>query len=224
MKDALLLTCLCAALCACATPAAPTAAPSPPASAPATPAPAAPASSDPAAPPAAEAPAPPAATNLAPSTVCANHGVKGGAVALYPRIIPREASPKVEAVADALQLRLRDTIAAAMPGKPIETCPKPQRVCPQGGCDGLGIGVLLLHKGDSCAALGLINTPGRSVIKIVEWGGKTDLKLTQVEYREPPESQVIVHDFIPCDELLDNLQERTPALIQAIQSNAALVQ
>jgi hypothetical protein len=226
MKDALLITCLCAALCACATPAAaPTATSAPAAAAPAA-APAAPAPTAASAPaadaPAADAPA--AATNLSPSTVCANHGVKGGAVALYPRIIPREASPKVEAVADALQLRLRDTIAAAMPGKPIETCPKPQRVCPQGGCDGLGVGVLLLHKGDSCAALGLINTPGRSIIKIVEWGGKTDLKLTQVEYREPPESQVIVNDFIPCDELLDNLQERTPALIQAIQSNAALVQ
>lgn len=180
----------------------------------------------PSAPAAPKAPAPVEVVTQAPSappTVCVEHGVKGGAVALYPRVIPRQASPEVDALADQLQARVKQTIGAAMPGAPISTCPKPQRVCPQGGCDGLGVGILLLHKGDGCAALALINTPGRSVINLVQWAGKTELKQTRVDYREPPESQVIIEDFVPCAELIDSLQENEARVVQAIQTNANLV-
>ncbi len=157
---------------------------------------------------------------MSPSTVCALQGSPQGTVLLYPRLIPRKASAEVEQLADQLQIRVGQTLGLATPNRPVDVCPKPGRSCPQGGCQGLGVGVLLLHQGSACAAVALISTPGRSDTELVPWAGKVELKDNTVAFREPPESLVTIDDFVPCDELLQDLKAGEAGVIKVIQQTA----
>jgi hypothetical protein len=157
-----------------------------------------------------------------PATVSTSGGVKGGAVVLWPRVIPSSQADALKPIAAQLQDQMEKLVKQTLPNAPIDKRPAPQRVCPQGGCEGLGVGVLLIHNQNGCAALGLLSSPGRTIISIHPWAGEVELKQTRVEFREPPESQVIVKDFVPCDQLLAHTQANEPNLLTEIKAQGTL--
>ena len=78
------------------------------------------------------------------------------------------------------------------------------------------MGVLLVHSRGGCAAVALIASPGKSAAHMVPWIGTVALKGQMVRFRAPPESEVIVRDFVPCDQLVSRLTERESDLRAAI--------
>jgi hypothetical protein len=121
---------------------------------------------------------------------------------LWPRIIPRsEVDPSAE-LAASVQARLVEVARRVFPGRELDVRPKGERSCPEGGCKGGSLGVLLLKSGSSgCALVFLIGKPLRAPIKLVPWLGKLDLKKDEVGFRDPPESQVTIRDYAACEDV-----------------------
>src|SRR5436190_1657928 len=84
-------------------------------------------------------------------------GVDGGTVVFWPRIVPRSSDPTTHDLAAAVQGRAADIARKAAPGKPPDVRPEPERVCPRAGCVGVSVGVLLVRRGDACAAAALVS-------------------------------------------------------------------
>ena len=147
-------------------------------------------------------------------------GEEGGVVVLWPRIIGRSEEGRSEDIAAALQQRLREVVARALPGRPVDVRPEPERVCPQGGCRTVNVGVLLLREQAGCAVLALVGGAGRSAISIVPWAGDVELRSATVPFRDPPEDEVRVKDFTPCGEILGALSQREAEVEAAIRAAA----
>lgn len=147
-------------------------------------------------------------------------GTEGGVIVFWPRIIPYPTSEETRAIAAAVQGRLRAIVAEALPGRPIDVRPEPERVCPQTGCRAMTVGVLLLHEGSGCAALALVAGSGKSSTTIVPWVGRVKVHDSDVPFRDYPENHVTVTDFASCSTLLAQLEERKPEIIAAIQARA----
>lgn len=185
---------------------APVAAPAP------TPAPATPA-------PAATRPAP-APETLEERQVSKSAGVAGGVTVLWPRIIPREIVDENRDLAAALQQQMRRIVEKHLPGRPIDFRPEPERVCPQGGCAGASVGLLLSRSGHGCLVLALVSGPGASPTKIVPWVGKVQLRADTIGFREWPESQIVVSDFVPCNALLTTMDAGEASVAAALKAAA----
>ena len=141
-----------------------------------------------------------------PPTVSASAGPAGGVVVLWPRVIPSEGSDALDGVAAQLQGYLADLAAKAVPGKSIETRPKPERTCPQAGCDAIAVGAVLAHReGKGCVAVATVSAPGRSPVRLVPLAGKMEIAHAEVDFREPPESEMNIKDFERCEELLGRI-------------------
>jgi len=147
-------------------------------------------------------------------------GAAGGVTVLWPRVIERSPSGESTAIAAALQQRVRDLVAEALPGTTVDVRPEPERVCPQAGCLGVSVGVLLLREQDGCAALALVSRPGRSAATLVRWSGDVQLRGASVPFREPPENAVTVSDYTPCGELTGDLAPRDADVVEAIRAAA----
>lgn len=133
-------------------------------------------------------------------------GEKGGVVLLWPRVVPRSATDALRPVAAEVQARLRRIVARALPGRPIDQRPEPERACPRAGCDAMTVWAVVTGKPEGCAVVLLTANPGSSPTWIKPWGGRVELRNLSVPFRDPPESQVIVRDFADC---------RTPAFLDA---------
>lgn len=147
-------------------------------------------------------------------------GVEGGVIVFWPRVLPEPTSEEMRATAAALQARLRAIVAEALPGRSIDVRPEPERVCPQAGCRAMTVGVLLVHREMGCAALALVAGPGTSSTTIVPWVGRVRLHDSVVPFREYPENYVEVDDMVSCSTLLEQLEERKPEIVAAIQARA----
>jgi hypothetical protein len=132
-------------------------------------------------------------------------GERNGVTILWPRMIPSGATGHLNPQAIALQDHLTLLTETTLVGRPRDVRPSPERVCPQAGCRGISVGVLLVHTRGGCAAVALVTPPGRSASVLVPWIGRVTLKRDMVRFREPPESQVIIRDFVPCAELSAHL-------------------
>jgi hypothetical protein len=163
-----------------------------------------------------EAPPAPATSHAGPK-ISRSVGEAGGVVLLWPRIIPATDRQDIHALAARLQARLGASVRKVAPGKALDVRPSPQRVCPQAGCVAASVGVLLVHQKKGCVAVGLVSRPGRSPAKMVQWGGKVDLKALEAAFRAPPESQITVRDFAPCEGLIDDLFSNEKALEAALR-------
>jgi hypothetical protein len=137
-------------------------------------------------------------------------------VLLWPRVIPSAETAALRAVAQPLHQRLFQLIQRALPGRHIDIRPEPQRVCPQAGCEGIAVGVLLLAHGSGCVAVVQVSPPGRSAARQVAWVGDVRLTRDEVAFREPPEQHVLVKDYAACDRLLEDAQAREDQVILAI--------
>ena len=121
---------------------------------------------------------------------------------LWPRIIPSAQAEQTSELAAKVQVQVTALARRTMPGRALDVRPKGERSCPETGCPGGSLGVLLIRKGEGCAAVALVGVPGRSKLRLAAWAGQLELKKYEVEFRDPPESQVRVVDFVPCAALV----------------------
>lgn len=147
-------------------------------------------------------------------------GVEGGVVVLYPRVIPSKHTVPMRAPATAVQRALQSWAAEALPGRPQDVRPEPERVCPRGtGCLGVAVGALLLTDGKGCAVLLRTSAPGKSAQFLTPWVGETKLKKPNpVPFREPPESHVTIYDFQPCAKVAEQLDAQKALIVDAIRN------
>lgn len=146
-------------------------------------------------------------------------GPKGGVVVLWPRIVPATQDPKLLDAAKQLQDRLAASAAVAWPGVEIEVRPAPERVCPKGtGCKAIAVGAVLGWSEGGCVAAATVSPPGESPATLVPWAGELTLKAKTSPFREPPESQLTVIDFTPCDGLVAEAKAHELVLVDAIKA------
>lgn len=170
--------------------------------------------------PTAPPPAAPGPESAEERHVSKSAGVAGGVTLLWPRIIPREIVDENRDLAAALQQRMKTIIEKHLPGRPIDYRPEPERVCPKTGCAGVSVGLLLSRSGQGCLVLALISRPGASPTRIVPWVGKVTLRADTVGFREWPESQITVADYIPCNSLLTTMDAQEAAVGEALKAAA----
>jgi hypothetical protein len=161
-------------------------------------------------------PTPPPASGDAPE-ISRSRGEKGGVVVFWPRIWPKSDDPAVKDLATKLQQKLKEMAEKAVPGRPIDVRPEPERVCPRDGCAATTVGAVLIHKNKACAAVAVVSGPGTSPGRILPWSGAVKLAQESVPFREPPEEQVTVDDFGSCAKLMEGTAERDAAITQYIK-------
>ncbi len=145
-------------------------------------------------------------------------GAAGGIVVLWPRIIPSSIAEENTALAGQLQAKVRAVAEKALPGRPIDVRPKPERVCPKAGCDAMSINILFTKTSSACAAVALINAPGTSPTKLMQWGGEVELKSDTIQFRDMPENFVKITDYVPCDQLLTSMAAQDQFVEAAIRA------
>lgn len=167
-------------------------------------------------------PAPqPVPESLEERNVSKSAGTPGGVTVLWPRIVPRDIVDDNRGLASALQEQMKRIVEKHLPGRPIDFRPEPERVCPKTGCDGVSVGLLLSRQNQGCLVLALVSRPGPSPTKIIPWVGKVQLRADTVGFREWPESQITVSDYVPCTSLLTTMDAQEPAIAAALQAAAA---
>lgn len=148
-------------------------------------------------------------------------GEEGGVVVLWPRVIPTDGAEAVADQAAGLQQRLRNIAESSLPGRSLDVRPSPERACPYRGCKGVSIGAVLAHSGRGCAVVALVSQPGQSPYRLVAWTKNTRLRASVVPFREPPESQIEVGDYRPCDSLEEELSELDETVSAAVREAGA---
>jgi hypothetical protein len=147
-------------------------------------------------------------------------GVAGGVVVLFPRIIPSAIAGENQSYALAIQQKMKQVVEKALPGRPIDVRPSPERVCPKAGCEAMSIGVLFTRQNNSCIAVALVNAPGVSQTKLVPWGGEVTLKADPIQFRDPPENFVTIKDYANCDQLLAEMANQDSFVEAAVRAAA----
>jgi hypothetical protein len=167
-------------------------------------------SSSPAASPPMAAPAPTIAAHASGDApeISRSTGSAGGVVVLWPRIVGDKsgaAESETRQLASRLQRRLQTLVARALPGRPVDVRPEPERVCPRSGCSAIAVGAVLSRSGGGCAVAALVSEPGQSAARLVPWAGKITLRHPTVPFRQPPEQELSVDDYQNCGALDDDL-------------------
>lgn len=148
-------------------------------------------------------------------------GAAGGIVVLWPRIIPGTIAEENTAIATQVQAKVKALAEKALPGRPIDVRPKPERVCPKAGCDAVSINVLFTRNSTACVAVAIINAPGTSSTKLIPWGGGVELKSDTIQFRDMPENFVKIKDYVPCDQLITSMAEQDQFIEAALRAAAA---
>lgn len=147
-------------------------------------------------------------------------GAAGGIVVLWPRIIPGTIAEENAAIAAQVQAKVKAVAEKALPGRPVDVRPKPERVCPKAGCDAMSINVLFTRNSTACVAVAIINAPGTSSTKLIPWGGTVELKSDTIQFRDMPENFVKIKDYVPCDQLVTSMAEQDQFIEAAIRAAA----
>jgi hypothetical protein len=147
-------------------------------------------------------------------------GQAGGIVILWPRIIPSAIAEENAALAAQVQQKVKAVAEKALPGRPVDVRPKPERVCPKAGCDGMSVNVLFTKNSSACVAVALINAPGTSPTKLIGWGGTVELKSDTIQFRDMPENFVKIKDYVPCDQLITSMAAQDQFIEAAIRAAA----
>lgn len=133
-------------------------------------------------------------------------GQKGGVVVLWPRIIPKSDDPAIADIALRVQNRLARI--AEKSSSNVDRRPSPERVCPRGeGCQAVSVGAVLAVKDKGCAVVAVVGPPGTGNVSLVPLAGTVQLRSDSVQFRDPPESEVTVQEFVPCEKLLADLEQ-----------------
>ena len=62
-----------------------------------------------------------------------------------------------------------------------------------------------------------VTPPGESEMTLLPWIGAVETPAS-VPFRSPPEEEVIVHDFVPCDDLAGRSNASREALIDSVRA------
>lgn len=131
-------------------------------------------------------------------------GTPGGVVVLWPRILPRSEDPVVLELATLVQARLAKLAGAS--ADPVDRRPAPERVCPKGeGCAAASVGAIVAIKDKGCALVALVSKPGISPAQLIPWAGRVKLRNPTAVFRDPPENEVTIEEFVPCEKLRADL-------------------
>jgi len=142
------------------------------------------------------------------ASVSRSRGHAGGAVVLWPRVVPDTHEPSVIALAQDLQNRLAAMAARTLSDKRLNVRPQPERVCPLKGCRAVSISVMLGHQDGGCVAVAMISEPDvEAATLLVPWAGEVELRTRSIPFREPPENRLTVREFVPCEELVNHLDD-----------------
>jgi len=151
--------------------------------------------------------------------VSRTRGKPGGWVVLWPRIVPESNDAQLIDLAKKLQQRLSTMATRTISDKKFSVRPHPERVCPQAGCKAVSISVMLGHQDGGCVAVAMLGDPGNEeYTSLIPWAGTVELRSTSIAFRQPPEDKLSVKEFVPCDELLNFLDNT--AVENAIASMA----
>ncbi len=150
--------------------------------------------------------------------ISTSRGENGGAVVLYPRIIPASEDPEVLRIAAAIEAHTDALVRATRPKTPVDTRPAPERVCPQAGCKGVSVGSVLVHNGDTCAVAAWVAAPGRSPARPLAWSPGLTTKQASVPFREPVENALAIQDYQHCSTIVASLSARDEAVAEAIRA------
>jgi hypothetical protein len=138
-----------------------------------------------------------------------SRGREGGAIVLYPRVIPRGDDPELARLAELVQRRL-GSIAASVHGDAVERRPAPERVCPREGCMARSLGAVVARNAGGCTVVAVVGEPGPEPLRLVPWAGTVRLSAERVPFREPPESAITVTEHAKCTELIEALEANAP--------------
>ena len=140
-----------------------------------------------------------------------HRGKKDGLIVLWPRVVPgepeTEVPPEVHDVAVQVHQRLGQIAARAGDEGKLVIRPEPERTCPQKGCRAVSLGAVLGFYEGGCFAVGLIGHPEGGHVRMVPWGGEVLASSRHVAHREPPESALMVEEFVPCGQLVASLDD-----------------
>ncbi len=140
-------------------------------------------------------------------TISRSRGKKGGVVVLWPRIVPQTDDTTVAALGAELQARLTQVANDALDSKMVGVRPEPERVCPLAGCRAVSLNVVLGHQDGGCFAVGLLGSPQAGSIQLFPLAGSVRASAREVGFRDAPENKLLVTEFVPCDELMNTLDD-----------------
>jgi hypothetical protein len=143
-------------------------------------------------------------------------GPVGGAIVLWPRVIPADITDLHRALVQEVQTHARVAVQQALRGRTVEVRPEPERACRRSGCDATSVSVVFTRHGDGCAAVAVIGPPGPVEVRLVAWAGTIELQTEQVPFREPPEGHIRVRDLVPCGDLIARMRDNDAAVQAAI--------
>ncbi|NUN16059.1 MAG: hypothetical protein HUU55_20725 [Myxococcales bacterium] len=149
-----------------------------------------------------------------------SRGEKGGVVVLYPRIFPATSDSTMETIAQSIHFRLRKMVETALPGRPVDMRPAPERECPKAGCLAVSVGAVLAHKDGGCVVGVLLGAPDTAPRTLVPWAGGFTVKAPSIPFREPAESYIEIADFANCADMNTALDAFEPNVIDALQKLA----
>ncbi|MCB9597059.1 MAG: hypothetical protein H6719_30325 [Sandaracinaceae bacterium] len=150
--------------------------------------------------------------------VSTSAGEPGGYVVLWPRIVPADPDGALSATASAVQQRLVAMVNEAAADHPVDVRPDPERVCPRAGCRAASVGAALLHRQGSCALVAITAPPGTANAHLDPWVGRVEVLNANPPFRDPPEQSVRVEDFVPCGELIGQLDENADVILESVRS------
>lgn len=146
-------------------------------------------------------------------------GQAGGVVVLWPRIIPSAIADQNAATASSIQQHMQQIAGRALPGRPINVRPNPERVCPKGGCAAPSLNVFFTRQANACVAVALVAGAGEVNTRLVPWAGEVVFKGgDSVPFRQPPENQVTIKDYVPCDALMTEMAKQDAAVEAALRA------
>lgn len=140
--------------------------------------------------------------------VSTSGGSEGGLIVLWPRVYPAARTSAYKPLANDLQQRMVAMARKAHPGVAIDVRPQPQRVCPDRGCEAAVFGMTLMTMGEACVAVATLARPGKSPWMLARWSSGVKLKAGSTGFREPPESQFTVVEWVRCKDLLKHLDHQ----------------
>lgn len=134
-----------------------------------------------------------------------SRGKKGGAVVLWPRLVPESADPVLADQAARVQALLAQAVGQQAPA--VDVRPAPERVCPLIGCRAASVGLLLGHQDGGCVAVAVVGPPGPEAQTLVPLAGSVEMVDPALPFRAAPEGKLIVREFVPCTELADRVAQ-----------------
>jgi hypothetical protein len=145
--------------------------------------------------------------------VSRSRGRSEGVVVLWPRVVPETTDPVINDLARKLQERLHASAVATVSERRVDVRPAPERVCPRSGCRGTSLTLLLGHEGGGCALLGIVGPPGQETQRLVPLVGLFQMEDPYLPFRSPPEGDVVITEFVPCDQVESRLDPQALALL-----------